>query len=105
MAEPEEEDESLRPKEYTLNPLQAEKEMRIGEYYFSKRHSYRAAAGRFREATRWNPALADAFLRLAEAEEKLKNPDEARAAYAKFLELAPDSKQAPAIKKKLVAKK
>jgi tetratricopeptide (TPR) repeat protein len=102
-AEPPEEDVSSAPKEYTLNPLQAEKEVRIGNYYF-KKGSYKAAARRFEEATRWNPSLADAFLRMGDAQLKLKNPKEARAAYSKFLELEPDSKNAPAVKKKLAGK-
>jgi hypothetical protein len=33
--------------------------------------------------------------------EKLKDPKGAKEAYAKFLELAPDSKEAGAVKKKL----
>ena len=65
--EPPEEDVSLKPKEYSFNPLQASKELRIGEYYFKKKN-YRAAASRFREATHWNPSFADAFLRLAETD-------------------------------------
>jgi hypothetical protein len=36
MQEPEEEDESLKPKEYSFNPLQAEKEVRVGNFYFKK---------------------------------------------------------------------
>jgi tetratricopeptide (TPR) repeat protein len=102
-AEPPEEDVSSAPKEYSLNPLQAEKEVRIGNYYF-KKGSYKAAARRFEEATRWNPSLADAFLRMGDAQLKLKNPKEARAAYSKFLELEPDSKSAAAVKKKLAGK-
>lgn len=99
-AEPPEEDESLLPKEYSFNPLQAEKELKIGAFYF-KRGRYRAAALRFQEATKWNPGLAEAYLRLGEAREKLKDQKAARAAYAKFLELAPDHKRAVEIKRKL----
>ena len=99
-AEPPEEDESLLPKEYSFNPLQAEKELKIGAFYF-KRGRYRAAALRFQEATKWNPGLAEAYLRLGEAREKLKDQTAARAAYAKFLELAPDHKRAVEIKRKL----
>jgi len=99
-AEPPEEDESLLPKEYSFNPLQAEKELKIGAFYF-KRGRYRAAALRFQEATKWNPGLAEAYLRLGEAREKLKDQKAARAAYAKVLELAPDHKRAVEIKRKL----
>src|SRR3974377_1398386 len=62
---PKEEDENLGTKEYSFNPLQAEKEVRVGEYYF-KKGSYRAAAQRFREATKWNQGYSEAWLRLRE---------------------------------------
>ena len=97
---PPEEDEGLAPKVYTFNPLQADKEIRIGGFYF-KKGSYKAAARRFEEATKWNPGLADAYLKWGEALEKLRNKPGAREAYTKFVELAPDDKRAPEIKKKL----
>ena len=98
--EPPEEDESLKPKEYTFNPLRAESDLKVGNFYF-KKGNYKGALNRFREATLWNPNYAEAFLRLGESEEKLKDSKAAREAYAKYLELAPDSKEAAAIKKKL----
>jgi len=97
---PPEEDESLTVKEYSFNPLQAEKEVKIGNYYFRK-GSYRAAANRFREATKWNDGFADAWLRLGETEEKLKDPKAAKEAYAKYVELAPEAKNTSEIRKKL----
>ena len=102
--EPPEEDESLRPKEYSFNPLEAERDLKVGNYYF-KKGNYKAAASRFREATRWNPTYAEAFLRLGDSEEKLKDKSAAREAYAKYLELAPDAKDAEGIKKKLAGKR
>jgi len=101
--EPPEEDTSLKPKEYAFNPLQASKELRIGEYYFKKK-SYRAAANRFREATHWNPSFADAYVRLGDAEEKLNDRKAAQEAYSKYLELNPGAKDADSIKKKLTQK-
>lgn len=101
-AEPPEEDASLKEKEYTLNPLQAEKEYKIGLFY-AKKGSWKAAAGRFEEATKWNPALADAYLKLADAADKLNAPDRARRALEQFLEAAPDDKRAAAVKKRLAA--
>jgi len=95
-----EEDDSLKPKEYTFNPLQAEKELRVGIFYFHK-GSYKAAVIRFREATRWNNNLAEAFLRLGEAEEKEKDWKAAREAYEKYLQLAGDDKRTPEIRKKV----
>jgi tetratricopeptide (TPR) repeat protein len=98
-----EEDATLATTEYAFNPLQAEKELKVGNFYF-KKGSYKAAAGRFREATKWNPTLAEAFLRLGEAEEKLKNTKEAKAAFSKFVELAPGDKRCEEIKRKLAGK-
>ncbi len=98
--EPPEEDESLAKTEYSFNPLQAEKEMKVGEFYW-KKGSWKAAAGRFSEATKWNPGLAEAWLRMGDAETKLKNEKAAREAYAKFLELSPKDKRAGEIRKKL----
>ena len=97
---PKEEDENLGTKEYSFNPLQAEKEVRVGEYYF-KKGSYRAAALRFREATKWNQGYGEAWLRLGETAEKQKDTKTAKEAYAKYLEVAPDAKDAAEIRKKL----
>ena len=102
--EPPEEDTALATKEYSFNPLQAEKEIKIGNYYF-KKSNYRAAANRFREAGKWNPGSAEAQLRLAESLEKMKDQKGAMEAYEKYLELAPDAKNATAIKKKIATAK
>ena len=91
--EPPEEDANLKVKEYSFNPLQANKELQVGNEYF-KKHSYKAAAMRFREAAKWNPNLAEAWLRLGEAEEKRKNRKDAKEAYARYLELQPEAKDA-----------
>jgi tetratricopeptide (TPR) repeat protein len=80
--------------------LQAENEMKAGDFYF-KKGKFVAAANRFKEATLWNPTLAEAFLRLGEADEKRHDRDGAKQAYSKYLEVAPDSKHVPEIKKKL----
>lgn len=98
--EPPEEDAGAKVKEYSFNPLQAVKELQTGNFYFRK-GSFKAAAIRFREALRWNPGFADAYLRLGEAEEKLRDRKAAQEAYRKFLELAPGSKQAPEIRKRI----
>ena len=70
--EPPEEDESLKPKEYTLNPVQSAREIVAGNFYF-KKGKYRAASHRYLEATRWDSGSTEAFLRLAEAQEKMKD--------------------------------
>ena len=104
--EPPEEDEAAKTekKEYTLNPIQAAKELQIGNYYF-KKGSYRSAKNRFEEATKWDPGSAEAWLRLGDACEKLKDHKAAREAFGKYLELAPDAKPAAAVRKKLAGKR
>jgi tetratricopeptide (TPR) repeat protein len=104
VQEPKEEDEALIPKEYAFNPLQAEKELKVGNFYF-KKGSYKAAAGRFREAVKWNPGFAEAWFRLGETEEKLKDKRAAEEAYRKFIELAPDDKRSETLKKILARKR
>ena len=98
--EPPEEDALNAPKEYVFNPLQATKEMRVGAFYF-KRASYRAALRRFEEALRWNPQLAEAWLKIGDTQLKLKDPKAARKAFEKYLELDSASKEAAAVKKRL----
>jgi len=97
---PAEEDESLTVKEYSFNPLQAQKEVGVGNYYF-KKGSYRAAALRFREATKWNAGDAEAWLRLGDAAEKQKDSKTVKEAYSKYLELSPDAKNSAEIRKKI----
>ncbi|MCX7602884.1 MAG: tetratricopeptide repeat protein, partial [Bryobacteraceae bacterium] len=65
------------------------------------RDSWKAAAGRFEEATKWNPQSAEAWRLLGEAREKLKDLAAARAAYEKFLELAGDSRDAADVRRRL----
>ena len=101
--DPPEEDEALKPKIYDFNPLAAEKAIKAGEFYY-KKSNYVAASARFLEATRFNPTNAEAFLRLGEAHEKNHKPADAIEAYRKYVELAPDTKQAAALKKKLDSK-
>ena len=98
--EPAEEDESLAPKVYALNPVQARKEITAGDYYF-KKPNYSAAARRYLEATRWDPGSTEAFLKLGETREKLREYGPAREAYLKYIELVEDPKEKDAARKKL----
>lgn len=97
---PPEEDKAKITKQYTFNPLQSKKEVTVGEFYF-KKGDFKAAAGRFHEATMWNDGNAEAWLRLGDAEEKMKDPKAAHEAWEKYLQLAPQAKNAGEIKKKL----
>jgi tetratricopeptide (TPR) repeat protein len=97
---PPEEDIDLSTTEYSFNPLMSQKDVQVGNYYF-KQKKYRSAEGRFRSATKWNDGNADAWLRLGEVSEKLKDPTAAREAYKKYLDLAADSKNAGDIRKRM----
>jgi tetratricopeptide (TPR) repeat protein len=97
---PPEEDESVATEKFVLNPLESERNIRVGNYYW-RRGKFRAAAQRYQRATKYNPSSAEAFFKLGEAEQKLKNTDAARTAFGRVMTLAPDSKLASEAKKKL----
>jgi tetratricopeptide (TPR) repeat protein len=97
---PPEEDTSLTTDSFSFNPLLAEKSVRVGNFYF-KQGKYRAAEGRFRDATKWNEGSAEAWLRLGEVEEKLRDSKAAKEAYTKYLEVAADAKNAADIRKRI----
>ncbi len=97
--EPDEEETAAEP-EYTFNPLQAKKEMEVGNFY-AKKGSWRAAAGRYERATKWQPDLAEAYYKLGMAREKLDQFGPALEAYRKFLELPDAGKRAAEVKKKI----
>jgi tetratricopeptide (TPR) repeat protein len=99
-ANPPEEDESRAPKTYVLNPLESERNIKVGNYYWDKKN-YRAALGRYQDATRYNPSSQEAFFKVGEAEQKLKHKDAAKVAFQKVIQLAPDSKLAHEAKRKL----
>lgn len=110
--EPEEEDEDLaRATEYFFNPLQARQEFRVGEFYW-KRSSFKAAAGRYEEASKWDPGYAEAFFKLGEARLKLADAEKvdtekdlllesAAEAYRRYIELEPRGKHAGRVRREL----
>ena len=98
--EPPEEDPDLKPREYSFNPLEASRNITAGNFYF-KKGNYRAASRRFLEAAKWDPNSAEAQLKLAEANEKLRDFPAAREAYKKYLTLASDPKDIDAVKKRI----
>jgi tetratricopeptide (TPR) repeat protein len=100
-AEPPEEDETLKPEEFSLNPLEAQKNITAGDYYFKTKKNYHAAARRYLRATKWDPGSPEAFLKLGECQEKLNDHASARAAYEKYIELAPAAKNVDTIRKKI----
>ena len=104
QAVPAEEDKSFLSEAHSFNPLQSQKSVQAGDYYL-KNGKYQGAAYRFQDATLWNDGNAEAWLKLGKAQEKLKDTKAAKDAYTKYLELAPDAKEAAAVRKKLASLK
>jgi tetratricopeptide (TPR) repeat protein len=97
---PPEEDKSLATPVFSFNPVQSEREVAIGNQYFSK-GNYAAAISRYAAATKWNDGNAIAWLRLAQSREKKSDPQAARAAYEKYLEITPAGRDSAEVKKRL----
>ena len=95
-----EDEEFLAPTDYVFNPIQAKYELKVGNHY-AKKGSHRAAVGRYIEATRWNPSFADAYLKLAQSREKLKQPAQAVEAYKTFLGLEDSGARATQARKRI----
>jgi tetratricopeptide (TPR) repeat protein len=101
---PAEEDKSFLTEEHSFNPLQSQKNVETGDFYL-KKGKFQAAANRYLNATMWNEGNAEAWVKLGKAEEKVKDVQAAKDAYNKYLELAPDAKDAAAVRKRLQAMK
>jgi tetratricopeptide (TPR) repeat protein len=99
---PPEEDASVAPKTYAFDPLEAQRCISIGNFYFKKgSKGYRAALGRYEDATKYDPNSAEAFFKVGEVEEKLNHKDAAKIAFARVVKIAPDSKFGKDARKKL----
>jgi tetratricopeptide (TPR) repeat protein len=97
---PPEEDTSISVTQYSFNPLQSKNDVERGNYYF-KKGSFRAAVSRYDEATKYNDGNSEAWLRLGEAQEKLKDAKAAKQAYAKYVETESDQKKVAEIRKRM----
>lgn len=97
---PPEEDASLAKEDITFNPMQSKRDVVVGDEY-RKKGNWVAAARRYHVATQRNDGNSEAWLKLAEARRKLHDPDGAKEAYGKYLELDPDSKTAQEVRKTL----
>ncbi len=99
--DPDLEEEETLDATYTFNPIQAQKELQVGDFY-AKKGSWRAAAGRYERASKWQPDLAEAYYKLGLAREKLKRWQDAAEAYRKYLEQPGAEKRAGEVKKKIL---
>jgi tetratricopeptide (TPR) repeat protein len=102
-AEPAEEDVTEIPRAIEFNPIEAEKDITAGKFYLKKgtASALKAALNRFDEATKYNPASAEAFLLLGEVSEKVKDPKRARAAYQRVIDIDPKARIAGEARKRL----
>ncbi|HUA61976.1 MAG TPA: hypothetical protein VML19_24680 [Verrucomicrobiae bacterium] len=97
---PPEEDTSLSKDDYSFNPLQSKRDVEVGDYY-RRKGDWNAASGRYRVATLRNDGNAQAWLKLGEARQKMKDTKGAKEAYNKYLELDSTSKTAEEVRKAL----
>jgi tetratricopeptide (TPR) repeat protein len=97
---PPEEDATLSKEDFSFNPMQSQRDVTAGDWY-EKKGNHVAAASRYKWATMRNDGNADAWLKLGEAEQKLKDDKAARDAYTKYLELDSTSRKAAEVRKAL----
>jgi len=87
-AEGKDEAEANKPKEY--NPLEAERNFRVGDFYLKKKN-YAAAIQRYLEAIGYQPNLVKAYDVLGKVYEKTGDTDKAKQLYRDFLQKNPES--------------
>ncbi len=88
------------PDQPTWDPLRAEKDLEVGQYYLHK-GDVDAAIDRFQDATTAKPGYAIPFRYLGEAQEKKGLKKQAIKSYQRYLELYPHAEDGEKIKKKI----
>ncbi|MFZ3263128.1 MAG: tetratricopeptide repeat protein [Terriglobales bacterium] len=71
------------------NPMKANKDIQIGDFYF-RRQNYKGALDRYTEALYYKNNDAVASYRIAECQEKLGNKAEARKYFEQYLKILPE---------------
>ena len=84
----------------TWDPLQAEKDIEVGQYYMRK-GDVDAAIDRFQDATTAKPGYAIPFRYLGEAQERKGLKKQAIKSYSRYLELYPHAEDGDKIRKKI----
>lgn len=84
----------------TWDPLRAEKDLEVGQYYMRK-GDVDAAIDRFQDATTAKPGYAVPFRLLGEAQEKKGLKKQAIKSYQRYLDLYPHAEDTDKIKKKI----
>jgi len=88
------------PDQPTWNPLRAEKDLEVGQYYMRK-GDVDAAIDRFEDATLAKPGYAIPFRFLGEAQEKKGLKKQAIKSYQRYLDLYPHAEDRDKIQKRI----
>ncbi len=88
------------PDQPIWDPLRAEKDLEVGQYYMRK-GDVDAAIDRFQDATTAKPGYAIPFRYLGEAQEKKGLKKQAIKSYQRYLDLVPRADDADKIRKKI----
>jgi tetratricopeptide (TPR) repeat protein len=88
------------PDQPTWDPLRAEKDLEVGQFYL-KKGDLDAAIDRFQDAAAAKPGFAIPYRYLGEAQEKRGNKREALKSYRRYLDLYPHAEDAKKIQKKI----
>ena len=88
------------PDQPAWDPLRAEKDLEVGQYYMRK-GDVDAAIDRFQDATTAKPGYAIPFRFLGEAQEKKGLQKQAILSYSRYLDLYPHAEDGDKIRKKI----
>jgi tetratricopeptide (TPR) repeat protein len=88
------------PDQPTWDPLRAEKDLEVGQYYM-KKGDIDAAIDRFQDATQAKPGYAIPFRYLGDAQEKKGLKKQAIKSYQRYLDLYPHAEDGDKIHKKI----
>ena len=88
------------PDQPTWDPLRAEKDLEVGQFYM-KKGDLDAAIDRFQDATKAKPGYAIPFRFLGEAQEKKGLKKQALKSYQRYLDLYPHAEDGDKVRKKI----
>jgi tetratricopeptide (TPR) repeat protein len=88
------------PDQPAWDPLRAEKDLEVGQYYM-KKGDLDAAIDRFEDAAAAKPGFAIPYRYLGEAHEKKGQKREAIKSYTRYLDLYPHAEDAAKVRKKI----
>ena len=88
------------PDQPTWDPLRAEKDLEVGQYYM-RRGDLDAAIDRFQDATTAKPGYAIPFRFLGEAQEKKGLKKQALKSFQRYLDLYPHAEDGEKVRRKI----